>query len=55
MALSRLVWRAWWKQRLGFSNLESIASYNDYVGLYRLEALHFGAGDYAASVGGEDD
>ena len=36
---------------LGVSNLESIASYNDYVGMYRLEALHFGAGDYAASVG----
>ena len=34
----------------GASNLEAIARYNQEIGAPRLEALHFGAGDYAASV-----
>ena len=34
----------------GVSNLEAIARYNKDMGSQRLEALHFGAGDYAASV-----
>jgi len=34
----------------GVSNLEAIARYNNDMGSQRLEALHFGAGDYAASV-----
>ena len=34
----------------GASNLEAIAQYNQEIGSHRLEALHFGAGDYAASV-----
>lgn len=34
----------------GVSNLESICRYNNDIGSPRLEALHFGAGDYAASV-----
>ena len=34
----------------GASNLDSIAQYNQDIGSHRLEALHFGAGDYAASV-----
>ncbi len=35
----------------GITNLASIAAYNRDVGQPRLEALHFGAGDYAASIG----
>ncbi len=35
----------------GVANLAEIAAYNTQVGASRLEALHFGAGDYAASVG----
>ena len=35
----------------GFDNIRDIARYNDRAGGPRLEALHFGAGDYAASVG----
>ena len=34
----------------GASNIEAIAKYNQEIGSHRLEALHFGAGDYAASV-----
>ncbi|MEG9862837.1 MAG: CoA ester lyase [Parvularculales bacterium] len=34
----------------GVSNLDAIARYNSEIGSPRLEALHFGAGDYAASV-----
>ena len=34
----------------GIVNLSKIAAYNRHVGTDRLEALHFGAGDYAASV-----
>jgi citrate lyase subunit beta/citryl-CoA lyase len=34
----------------GVSRLEAIAGYNSEIGSPRLEALHFGAGDYAASV-----
>lgn len=34
----------------GVTNLEAIARYNSEIGSPRLEALHFGAGDYAASV-----
>ena len=35
----------------GVTNLKEIAAYNTGIGAPRLEALHFGAGDYAASVG----
>ena len=35
----------------GVANLAAIAGYNKEIGSQRLEALHFGAGDYAASVG----
>lgn len=35
----------------GVANLAEIASYNREIGGGRLEALHFGAGDYSASVG----
>ena len=35
----------------GVANLAKITAYNREVGGARLEALHFGAGDYAASVG----
>ena len=35
----------------GISNIGAIARYNEQAGSRRLEALHFGAGDYAASVG----
>ena len=34
----------------GVVNLPAIAEYNQFIGSLRLEALHFGAGDYAASV-----
>ena len=34
----------------GASQLDAIARYNQEVGSRRLEAMHFGAGDYAASV-----
>ena len=34
----------------GVSNLEAITKYNRDIGKPRLEALHFGAGDYAATV-----
>ena len=34
----------------GISNIEAIARYNQEIGAQRLEAVHFGAGDYAASV-----
>jgi len=34
----------------GSSQLDAIARYNQEVGSRRLEAIHFGAGDYAASV-----
>ena len=34
----------------GVNNLEAIARYNRDMGSMRLEAMHFGAGDYAASV-----
>ena len=35
----------------GAANLHDIAQYNRSIGANRLEAMHFGAGDYAASVG----
>ena len=35
----------------GVARLDEIAGYNNQIGSLRLEALHFGAGDYAASVG----
>ena len=35
----------------GMLNVAEIARYNEQAGGRRLEALHFGAGDYAASVG----
>ncbi len=34
----------------GVVNLADITGYNQFIGSLRLEALHFGAGDYAASV-----
>ncbi|XDZ64770.1 CoA ester lyase [Alphaproteobacteria bacterium LSUCC0684] len=34
----------------GAANLEAIARYNRDIGKPRLEALHFGAGDFAASI-----
>ena len=34
----------------GVMNLKEIAAYNQFIGAARLEALHFGAGDYAASI-----
>ena len=34
----------------GIANILAIARYNEMAGSRRLEALHFGAGDYAASV-----
>jgi len=34
----------------GAANLETIARYNRDIGKHRLEALHFGAGDFAASI-----
>jgi len=34
----------------GAANLDRIARYNRDIGKPRLEALHFGAGDYAASI-----
>ena len=34
----------------GIANINAIAGYNERIGGRRLEALHFGAGDYAASV-----
>lgn len=34
----------------GVTHLEKIVRYNHEIGQHRLEALHFGAGDYAASI-----
>jgi citrate lyase subunit beta/citryl-CoA lyase len=34
----------------GVMAINDIAGYNRYIGAHRLEALHFGAGDYAATI-----
>ena len=34
----------------GVMDISDIAGYNRYIGDHRLEALHFGAGDYAATI-----